>query len=47
MQGHVGLERNVTITNWHYHLKYGNFKYHHEQTLLNYNTLPAWGSPAK
>ncbi|UZM97890.1 hypothetical protein OL548_23570 [Lysinibacillus sp. MHQ-1] len=43
MRGHVGLEQNKTVTNWHYHLKYDGFEYHHEQTLLRHNSLPAWG----
>ncbi|WCH45785.1 YpjP family protein [Lysinibacillus sp. OF-1] len=47
MRGHVGLEQNKTVTNWHYHLKYDGFEYHHEQTLLRHNSLPAWGTPIK
>lgn len=47
MRAHVGRELNGAATNWHYHLKYDNFIYHHEQLILRHNTLPAWGSPAK
>lgn len=45
MRGHVGLEQNKAVTNWHYHLKYDNFVDHHEQILLRHRSLPNWGTP--
>ncbi|GED62731.1 YpjP family protein [Lysinibacillus fusiformis] len=45
IRGHVGLEQNKAVTNWHYHLKYDNFVDHHEQILLRHRSLPNWGTP--